>query len=87
MSLNDFDTVSSIDEDERIVSKVGGAVRAALSAKESLSYAITEAIDASTTFGYELGAEDMKVKIITALENSDSACADWAISLIESIGK
>lgn len=84
MSLNDFDTVSSVESDEQIVSKIGGAVRAALSAKEALSYAITEAIDASTTFGYELGAEDMKSKIIAALQASSSVQGGWAIGVIES---
>lgn len=85
MSLNDFDNVPPIDLDDQIVTKIGGAVRAALSAKEALSYAMTEAIDASTTFGYELGAEDMKLKIIKALEDSDSACAGWAVGVVESI--
>lgn len=83
MSLNDFDTVPTVDSDEQIISKVGGAVRAALSAKESLSYALTEAIDSSTTFGYELGSEDMKVKIIELFEKSDSSCSDWAIAQIQ----
>ena len=85
MSLNDFDNVPDIDLDDQIVTKIGGAVRAALSAKEALSYAMTEAIDASTTFGYELGAEDMKLKIVKALEETESACADWAVGVIQSI--
>lgn len=84
MSLNDFDNVPPLDLDDQIVTKIGGAVRAALSAKETLSYAITEAIDSSTTFGYELGALDMKTRIIEALEASESACGDWAIGVIES---
>jgi len=83
MSLNDFDTVPSPDPDDAIVSKIGGAVRAALSAKESLSYAMTEALDSSTTFGYELGAEDMKLKIIAAFEAEESACNDWALGVIK----
>jgi hypothetical protein len=83
MALNDFETVPSVDSDDQIISKIGGAVRAALSAKESLSYAMTEALDSSTTFGYELGAEDMKVKIITAFEASDSAHSDWALGVIK----
>jgi len=85
MSLNDFENVPPLDLDDQIVTKIGGAVRAALSAKEALSYAITEAIDASTTFGYELGAEDMKLKIIKALGDADGASAVWAIEVIESI--
>jgi hypothetical protein len=82
MSLNDFENVP--DPDEAIVSKVGSAVRAAMAAKEDLHYSITEALDSSSTFGYELGAEDMKSKIIQAFEVSDSACSAWAIELIES---
>lgn len=80
MSLNDFDTVS--DSDERIISKVGSAVKAAMSAKENLNYALTEAIDSASTFGYELGAEDMKMKIIEAFEVDDSACVGWALEVI-----
>lgn len=85
MSLNDFENVPPLDLDDQIVTKIGGAVRAALSAKEALSYAMTEAIDASTTFGYELGAEDMKLKIIKALGEADSTRGGWAIEVIESI--
>lgn len=70
MSLNDFETIPSSDPDDQIVTKIGGAVRAALSAKESLSYAMTEAIDSATTFGYELAVEDTKVKVISALKES-----------------
>ena len=68
MSLNDFDTVPTLDADEAIITKIGGAVRAALSAKESLAYALTEAIDSSTTFGYELAVEDTKNKIAEAIQ-------------------
>ena len=84
MSLNDFETVPSIDEDAQIVSKLGGSVRAAMAAKEDLRHSIAEAIDTSTNFGYELGAEDMKLKIIQAFEASDSACSGWALGVIES---
>jgi hypothetical protein len=83
MSLNDFETVPVVDADEVIITKIGGAVRAALAAKEDLTYAMSEAIDASTTFGYELGAEDMKMKLIQAFEAQDSACVTWALGVIE----
>jgi hypothetical protein len=82
MSLNDFENVP--DFDDAIVSKMGSAVRAAMAAKEDLQYSIAEALDSSSTFGYELGAEDMKLKIIQAFQASDSPCANWAIGLIES---
>jgi hypothetical protein len=82
MSLNDFENVP--DPDEAIVSKVGSAVRAAMSAKQHLEYSLAEALDSSSTFGYELGAEDMKSKIIQAFEASDSPYTGWALGLIES---
>jgi hypothetical protein len=70
--------------DEMIVSKIGSSVRAAMAAKENLHHSIAEAIDSSSTFGYELGAEDMKIRIIEAFENDDSACVGWALGVIES---
>ena len=70
--------------DELIITKIGSAVRAALAAKEDLKNATAEAIDASTTFGYELGAEDMKSKILAAFEAEDSACVEWALGVINS---
>jgi hypothetical protein len=73
-----------MDKDDVIVSKVGSAVRAAMAAKEALTNATAEAIDSASTFGYELGAEDMKLGLIEMFESSDSACAAWAISQIES---
>ena len=82
MSLNDFESVS--DPDDAIVSKIGSAVRSAMAAKESLQFSIADAIDSSTNFGYELGAEDMKLKIIQAFEASDSAHVGWALGVIDS---
>lgn len=70
--------------DELIITKVGSAVRAAMSAKETLQYSIAEALDSSSTFGYELGAEDMKYKLIAAFEAEDGACVGWALGVIDS---
>lgn len=81
MSINDFDNVS--DPDEVIISKIGSAVKSALSAKQDLDYALAEAIDSASTFGYELGAEDTRLKIIEAFNADDSACVGWAIGVIE----
>lgn len=83
MSINDFETLP--DPDDAIVSKIGTAVRMAMEAKENLKYSIAEALDSSSTVGYELGALDMKSKIIKAFENSDSACSEWALGVIDSI--
>jgi hypothetical protein len=75
--------MDNFDKDDEIVSKIGGAVRAAMAAKTALADATAEAIDSASTFGYELGSEDMKVRIIELFENSDSACSGWAIGLIQ----
>jgi hypothetical protein len=83
MSINDFETLP--DPDEEIVSQIGSAVRAAVKAKEDLQYAMSEALDSSSAFGYELGALDMKSKIIKAFENSDSASVEWALGIVNSI--
>lgn len=82
MSLNDFENVPDLDD--VIVSKIGASVRSAMSAKQNLQSSIAEAIDSSTNFGYELGAEDMKLKLIQAFEAEDSACVGWALGVIES---
>ena len=82
MSLNDFELVPE-DKDEAIVSKMGAAVRQAMKSREDLGNALNEALDASSTFGYELGAEDMLVKIKEAFEADDSACVGWAMGVIE----
>lgn len=76
---------SNDSSDELIVTKIGEAVRAAMAAKESLQYAIAEAIDSSTTFGYELGAEDMKLKIVQAFADTNSEHSNWAISIVSKI--
>lgn len=83
MSINDFENVP--DPDDAIVSKIGSAVRAAMAAKETLQYSIAEALDSSSAFGYELGAEDMKLKIIEAFQNSNSEHSEWAQEIINSI--
>lgn len=83
MSLNDFETIP--DPDDAVVSKIGSAVRAAMGAKEDLQRSIADAIDSSTNFGYELGAEDMKSKIISALEADGNDYAIQALATIDSV--
>lgn len=82
MSINDFDSVPE-DLDEAIISKIGSAVKQAVQAREELGVALNEALDASSTFGYELGAEDMLNKIKQAFDEDDSACVGWALALID----
>lgn len=78
---------SDDSSDELIITRIGSAVRVAMAAKEDLQHSIAEAIDASTTFGYELGAEDMKLKIIKAFQDSGSASSAWAVGIIETLSE
>jgi hypothetical protein len=61
------------DPDEYVVSKVQHAVHLAMKARENLEEASHEAIDAATTFGYELGAIDKVEEIIEWIEANRSA--------------
>ncbi len=68
MSLPDFDfdieAVAFDEKDEVIVDKIGKAVRQAMRAREDLQNAVAEAIDSSSTFGYELGVLDERHRIL-----------------------
>lgn len=78
--------VQSLDSgDELVMSKIGSAVHAAISSKESLQNAIAEAIDSSTNFGYELGADDLKSKLIDAFKAENNENVAWALGVIESV--
>lgn len=57
------------DKDDVVVSKIGPTVRLAMAAKESLSDAISSALETSTDFGYALGAADKHDAYIDLLEN------------------
>lgn len=70
------------DKDDVVVSKIGGAVRAAMVAKSALADATAEAIDSASTFGYELGVLDTIEKLAEKFENSDSACGGWAAAVV-----
>ena len=61
------------DPDEYVISKVQVAVQAAMKARKELEEASHEAIDAATTFGYELGAIDKTEEIIEWIEANRSA--------------
>jgi hypothetical protein len=60
------------DPDDYVVSKVQHAVHLAMKARENLEEASHEAIDAATTFGYELGAIDKVEEIIAWIEENRS---------------
>lgn len=61
------------DPDEFVVSKVQVAVQIAMKARKEMEDASNEAIDAATTFGYELGAIDKTEEIIEWIEENRSA--------------
>jgi hypothetical protein len=61
------------DPDEAVVSKVQHAVQLAMKARKGLEDASHEAIDAATTFGYELGVIDREQEILAWIEENRSA--------------
>jgi hypothetical protein len=76
MSINDFENVEDLDFSEEVEtftlagvkSNIGKSTARALKAKQSLNYAISEAIDASTDFGYELGRVDERERIVKIID-------------------
>ena len=64
--FEDFDVskVAFEERDEIVVDRVGTAVRVAMKAREDLQNAVSEAIDSSSTFGYELGVIDERHRIL-----------------------
>ena len=61
------------DPDDFVVSKVQRAVQRAMKARREMEDASHEAIDAATTFGYELGAIDRAEEIIKWIQENRSA--------------
>lgn len=61
------------DKDDYVVSKVQRAVQVAMRARKEMEDATHEAVDAATTFGYELGAIDKAQEIIAWIEENRSA--------------
>lgn len=59
-------------EEEVVLSVLGAAASRTLKAKENLHHALSEALDASYNFGYELGMMDTHEWVITKLSNSDT---------------
>lgn len=75
MSINDFENVEDFKQEEAstftlagVRSIIGKSTGRALEAKQSLNYAISEAIDASTDFGYELGRIDERERIVKIID-------------------
>jgi len=61
------------DPDNFVVSKVQRAVQIAMQARKEAEDANKEAIDAATTFGYELGVIDREQEILAWIEENRSA--------------
>jgi hypothetical protein len=81
MNIPDFDyqldsdgvDVSKVNFDERdevVVDKLQRAVHLAMSAREALTNAAAEAIETSSTFGYELGVLDERQRALDIIEAS-----------------
>ena len=79
MSIPDFDyelenvDVSKVafdERDDKVVDKLQIAVRLAMSARQALTDAAAEAIETSSTFGYELGVLDERQRVIDIIEAS-----------------
>lgn len=79
MNIPDFDyqlesdgvDVSKVTFDERedvVVDKLKTAVNLALSARQALTDAAAEAIETSSTFGYELGVLDERQRAVDIIE-------------------
>ncbi len=63
----DIEAIAFDEKDEVIVDKIGQAVRQAMKAREDVQNALAEAIDSSSTFGYELGVLDERHRVLDAM--------------------
>ena len=77
MSIPDFDyelenvDVSKVafdERDDKVVDKLQIAVRLAMSARQALTDAAAEALETSSTFGYELGVLDERQRAVDIIE-------------------
>ena len=66
----DIEAVAFDERDEIVVDKVGKAVRVAMRAREELQNAVAEAIDSSSTFGYELGVIDERHRVLDLMRET-----------------
>jgi len=101
MSLNDFESLDdfilseeAINQEPQVAtytltgvkSDIGKSTGRALKAKQELQYAISEAVDASTDFGYELGKIDERERILGIMQTYGDVLGptkDTLIALIE----
>ena len=64
----DVSNVAFDERDEHVVDKVQRAVSLAMSARQALTDAAAEAIETSSTFGYELGVLDERQRALDIIE-------------------
>ena len=78
MAIPDFDyELESVDvskvafdeRDDKVVDKLQTAVHLAMSARQALTDAAAEAIETSSTFGYELGVLDERQRAIDIIQS------------------
>ena len=65
-----IDAMAFDEKDEAIVDKIGQAVRQAMKAREDVQNALAEAIDSSSTFGYELGVLDERHRVLDLMREN-----------------
>jgi hypothetical protein len=84
MSINDFENIDedfgfpivdvpNVEEHadytlNGVKSKMGMATARVLQAREKMEYAVADAIDASTNFGYELGRTDERERVLGIIQ-------------------
>ena len=64
----DVSKVAFDERDDKVVDKLQVAVRLAMSARQALTDAAAEAIETSSTFGYELGVIDERQRIVDLMK-------------------
>ena len=64
----DVSKVAFDERDDKVADKLKTAVSLALSARQALTDAAAEAIETSSTFGYELGVIDERQRIVDLMK-------------------
>lgn len=65
-----IDAMAFDEKDEAIVNKIGEAIKQAVKAREDAQNALAEAIDSSSTFGYELGVLDERHRVLDLMKEN-----------------
>lgn len=65
-----IDAMAFDEKDEAIVNKIGQAIKQAVKSREDAQNALAEAIDSSSTFGYELGVLDERHRVLDLMREN-----------------